>query len=143
MDDIIKSSIESRRNAIFSTYNVKDSGNLKTIEDYFKKVEEFAKDCKDINDFETKFMSSTLSQEYTNIFVQLSQTETTNDGVAPSVVENDEYTMQDELKDDIERGIRRRARQEVYDKARDIPVVGEAMTAKQHFDFFSRFKKKK
>ena len=38
--------------------------------------------------------------------------------------------------------MRRRARQDIYNKARDIPVVGEALTAKQHFDFFSRFKKK-
>ena len=35
------------------------------------------------------------------------------------------------------------ARQEAYDTIRDIPIVGDAMTVKQHFDFFSRFRKKK
>ena len=33
--------------------------------------------------------------------------------------------------------------QAAYDKARDIPGVGEALSIKQHVDFFSRFKKKK
>ena len=33
--------------------------------------------------------------------------------------------------------------QKVYDQARDIPGVGEAMAIKQHADFFSRFIKKK
>lgn len=143
MNDLIKTSIESRRNALFSAYDIKDPGNLKTIDDYFVKLEEFAKDCKDVTDFETKFMSSPLSKEYTDLFVQISQTECTTEGVAPTITENDEYTLQDELKDDAERLMRRKARQKAYDVARDIPVLDEALTAKQHFDFFSRFRKKK
>ena len=34
------------------------------------------------------------------------------------------------------------ARQDAYNAARDVPILGEAMTAKQHFDFFDRFRKK-
>ena len=34
MDNIIKTSVESRRNALFSAYDIKDPGNLKTIDDY-------------------------------------------------------------------------------------------------------------
>ena len=34
-------------------------------------------------------------------------------------------------------------RQEAYEKTRDMPIIGDIMTAKQHIDFFSRFKKKK
>lgn len=32
--------------------------------------------------------------------------------------------------------------QKVMDTARGIPVVGDAMSIKQHVDFFKRFKKK-
>ena len=142
MDSIIKSSIESRKNAIFATYDVKSPGNLKDIEDFFKRVEDFAKDCKDVTDFETKFAASPLAQEYSSLFVQIMQTESTTDGTPPTPNNEVDYTFHDELKDDVERRVRRKARQEAYDKVRDVPVIGEAMTAKQHFDFFSRFRKK-
>ena len=143
MDNIIKTSVESRRNALFSAYDIKDPGNLKTIDDYFKRLEEFAKDFTDISEFETKLLESPLSKEYSDLFVQIMNTESTIDGKPPVVQENNEYTVQDELKDDLERGVRRKARQDAYDVARDIPVLKDAMTAKQHFDFFSRFRKKK
>ena len=142
MNEILKPSIESRRTALFSSYDIKDSGNLKTIEEYFKKLEEFAKDYNDIMEFETAFASSPLSKEYSDLFVQIMNTESTIDGKAPVHEKEEEYTIQDELKDDMERAVRRKARQEAYDKVRDIPVVGEAMSVKQHFDFFNRFRKK-
>lgn len=142
MNELLKPSIESRKNALFSSYDIKDPGNIKAIDEYFKKVEEFAKDYNDVMAFETAFASSPLQQEYSDLFVQIMNTENTIDGVAPSVEVEEEYTIADELNDDLERAVRRRARQDAYDKARDIPIVGEAMTAKQHFDFFNRFRKK-
>ena len=143
MDNIVKTSVESRRNALFSAYDIKDPGNLKTIDDYFKRLEDFAKDFTDISEFEAKLLESPLSKEYSDLFVQIMNTESTIDGKPPVIQENTEYTVQDEIKDDLERRVRRRARQDAYDAARDIPVLGDAMTAKQHFDFFSRFRKKK
>ena len=143
MNDIIKPSIESRKQALFSAYDIQDPGNLKTIEDYFKKLEEFAKDYNDVMAFETAFASSPLCKEYSDLFVQIMNTEKTVDGKAPVVDVQEEYTLHDEMRDDMERAVRRRARQDAYDAARDVPILGEAMTAKQHFDFFSRFKKKK
>lgn len=142
MNDILKPSIESRKTALFSAYDIKDPGNLKTIDDYFKKLEEFAKDYNDVMAFETAFASSPLCQEYSDLFVQIMNTECTIDGKAPVVEVQEEYTLQDEMRDDMERAVRRRARQDAYDVARDLPVIGEAMTAKQHFDLFDRFRKK-
>ena len=142
MNEILRPSIESRKNALFSAYDIKDPGNLEAINNYFKKLEEFAKDYNDVMEFETSFASSPLCSEYSNLFVQIMNTESTTDGVAPVQEESTEYTIQDELKDDMERAVRRRARQDAYDKVRDIPVVGQAMEAKQHFDFFNRFRKK-
>ena len=143
MNDIKTCCIDSRKNAIFSSYNVKDPGTIKMIDDFFKKVEEFANDCKDIQDFETKFSSSPLNKEYTDLFTMVMQTEVDSEGNAPVVEQEEEYTIQDEINDDLKRAVRRKARQDVYDVARDVPVLGEAMTAKQHFDLFSKFRKKK
>ena len=143
MNDIKTCCIESRKNAIFNSYNVKDPGTLNMIDSYFLKLEEFAKDCIDIQDFESKFALSPLCKEYSDLFVLVMNSEVTTDGQAPINNVEEEYTIQDEVADDVKRGIRRRVRQDTYNKARDIPVIGEAMTAKQHFDFFSRFKKKK
>ena len=142
MNDIKMNCIESRRNAIFASYNVKDPGTLKMIEDYFEKLEEFSKNCSDVMDFETKFSTSPLAKEYGDLFVLIMNSEPDINGNIPVKEVEEEYTIQDEIKDDINREIRRKARQDIYDKARDIPVLGEALTAKQHFDFFSRFKKK-
>jgi hypothetical protein len=143
MNDILKPSIDSRKQALFSAYDIQDPGNLKTIEDYFKRLEEFAKDYNDVMAFETAFASSPLCKEYSDLFVQIMNTERTVDGQAPVVDVPEEYTLHDEIKDDMERAVRRRARQDAYNAARDVPILGEAMTAKQHFDFFNRFRKKK
>ena len=93
-------------------------------------------------EFEKAFASSPLQQEYSDLFVQIMNTENTIDGVAPVVDVEEEYTIHDELKDDLERAVRRKARQDAYNKARDIPVLGDVMNAKQHFDLFNKFRKK-
>ena len=56
--------------------------------------------------------------------------------------EEKEESVLEEIGDDAARYVRRKARQEAYDKVRDVPVVGEVLTAKQHFDFINRFRKK-
>jgi hypothetical protein len=143
MNDLVKGCVEGRKNALFASYNIKDPGTLSQIDDYFKRVEEFAKDCTDVMDFETKFASSPLSQEYTDLFTMVMSTEVDSDGNAPVTTVEEEYTIQDEMIDDATRLARRKARQKVYDVARDVPGLGQAITAKQHVDFFGRFFKKK
>ena len=143
MNEKLKPSIESRKTALFSAYDIKDPGNLKAIDDYFKKLEDFAKDYDDVMKFETAFASSPLCQEYSDLFVQIMNTENTIDGQAPVHEVEEEYTLHDELADDMKRAARRRVRQDVTDKARRTPIIGDVMTAKQHYDLFSRFKKKK
>ena len=74
MNDNIKPCIESRKTALFTSYDIKDPGNLKIIDDYFKKLEEFAKDYTDVMEFENAFASSPLQQEYSDLFVQIMTT---------------------------------------------------------------------
>ena len=48
-----------------------------------------------------------------------------------------------EIVDDMTHTARMQARMEAEKTLRNAPIIGDVMTAKQHFDFFSRFKSKK
>ena len=152
MNELIKASIDSRLNAFYNAYDITQVDIKNKIEDLFKRIEEFGSTCSDNMDFETKFATSPLNQEYIELFTLVATScpakkiETTDN----SDVKSDSEYVKDEIvsdikyaADDLTQPIRRQAYQQAYDKARDIPVVGEVMNAKQHFDFFSRFKKKK
>ena len=65
MDSIVKQSIDGRKMAFSSAYELTDVYKKK-IDELFKKIEELGETCKDAMDFETKFMASPLNQEYTN-----------------------------------------------------------------------------
>ena len=71
MNDIKVSCIDSRRNAVNSSYTGNDEKILNMIADFFKRLEEFAKDCNDVADFEVKFQKSPLAQEYTSLFTKI------------------------------------------------------------------------
>ena len=139
MDDIIKNCIESRKNAIYSVYDISEGKIKDKIENYFKKLEEFAKGCKDVSDFETKFATSSFAKEYTDLFIELN-----NDKSAKlkSIGEDIAFTGK-EIADDLTHRARMEARQEMHDKVMSIPILGDVIQAKQTLDLFSRFKKKK
>lgn len=92
------------------------------------------------------------NKEYINLFTEVASNSEPIQYTGDNQVEAKSTSQQvlDEVKSDIDYTIkdatlpaRRAARQAAYDTARDIPVVGEIMTAKQHIDFFARFRKKK
>lgn len=135
MNEMVKNSVESRKTAIFSSYEITDEKLLKKIDDYFNKLNDYASKYDDVMKFETEFASSPLSKEYTDLFVEISKINNPTEPESNMIIE--------EIKDDMKTHARRKAYQETYDKARDLPVIGEAMNIKQHYDFFSRFKKNK
>ena len=139
MNDIKTCCIDSRRTAIASTYTGNDEKILSMIDDFFNRLEEFAKECKDVSDFETKFQSSPLSQEYNALFTKIM-----GGGIdtKSEVCDAAKYAVED-VADSISLRARRETREQVESELRNTPVIGDVMTAKQHFDFFSRFKKKK
>ncbi|MBR3177543.1 hypothetical protein IKF27_01915 [Candidatus Saccharibacteria bacterium] len=151
MDQNVKTSIDARENAITSTYAL--DGELKIkFDELFKKIEELGKTAKDSADFEAKFASSPLNQEYMDLFTEIAtkNTATGLKGVAnasgASMGEIIAEGVMDQAGNRIKRAVmptRAQINQAAYDKARDIPGVGDAMTIKQHVDFFSRFRKKK
>ena len=137
MDDLIKNSIESRIDCIYNSYEVEDENIKDEIIDIKNRLYELGRTCNDVGEFETKLAGSSLNQEYIDLFTELAM----NCKVKGSE-EEDEDNILDEIGDDISRHVRRRVKQDAYDKVRDVPVVGEVLTAKQHFDFFKRFRKK-
>lgn len=142
MNEYVKSCVDSRKMAIYNTYDIKNQENIDYLNDFFKRLEEFASNYSDAADFEQAFQTSSFNQEYINIFTKISTTESIKEEIMQASASPVDDEPDNELRDDLTRAVRRGARQEAYDKARDIPVVGDVMTAKQHFDFFSRFRKK-
>lgn len=152
MNDLVRNCIESRRTAIFNAYDVKNEDNLNKIEEFFKKLEDFANNYDDVMAFEGAFVSSELNQEYMSLFTQIATTE------APKNINVDDYKQQDSLQlsgdeiaqmaaDELVEGVTSKARgiayREAYDKVRDIPGVGDAIDIKNKIDFFGRFRKNK
>ena len=151
MEESVKASIKGRIDAIYSAYEINDEDIKKKIVDLSMKLEDLGYSCKDSMDFETKLAASPLNQEYIDLFTLIvtSCPAKTIEHAENHVMSDAEYIADSAavearcMVDDITMPARRKARQEAYDAARDVPVLGEVMTAKQHFDFFSRFKKKK
>lgn len=139
MDQIIKQSIDGRKNAIFASYSVTDKKILDEIEALFKDINEFGEKFKDVMEFEKEFASSPLSSRYTNIFVELAKQDI--DLEKPSIGEMVMDRVGTNLKNRIipSRAVRADARDQAI---RSIPVVGDIVDAKQKIDLFSRFGKK-
>lgn len=151
MNELVKTSIEARKKAIYNGYKIQDEGLKNKIEELFKRIMEFGEGCKDAGDFEAKFANSPLNQEYIDIFTKVATTceQIQYDTTPTSPVKSDEEIAKEEVASEIRyqakeatMPIRRAVRQETYDQARDIPIIGNILSVKQHIDFFSRFKKK-
>ena len=85
-------------------------------------------------EFETAFAASPLAKEYTDLFML---------AVNAQAADDMRDSAKDEMIDDAARFARRKARQEAYDVARDIPGLGQAMSVKQQADFLGMFRRKK
>jgi len=151
MDETVKACIKGRLDAIYNAYEINNDEIKNKIVDFSMKMEDLGYSCKDSVDFETKFASD-LNKEYTDLFTLIvascpCKLQPVQDN--PDAKSNGEVIAENaasDLKymaDDLTSPMRHQAYQATYDAARDVPVLGEVMTAKQHFDFFSRFKKKK
>lgn len=144
MDSNVKISIDARKNAILNAYELSEKSK-KEVEDLFTKIEELGTECKDAGEFESKFAASPLNKEYMDLFTKLATAGAevgTVGGVAKQAVKN---AAEGAVRSTIGSAVpttRAAVHQKVFDAARDIPGVGEALGVKQHVDFFKRFKKK-
>ncbi len=69
----VKYSIDGRKNAFSTTYELTDEIK-KEIDELFVRIEEFGNTCVDGSDFETKFATSPLNQEYITLFTKVATT---------------------------------------------------------------------
>lgn len=150
MKDDVKLCVESRKTAILSSFELTNDFK-KQLDELFSNIENLAKGCSDAQDFETKFMSSELNQEYTDLYADIAQS------CKCIIVHEDNYVEEkskggrvlDEvssdakyLADDITRPARRQARMKMESKLRDTPL-GKVEQASNMFHLFKRFKKPK
>ena len=149
MNDLVKTSIEGRKNAIFSAYEITDESIKAKIDDLFSRINEFGENCTDNMDFETKFASSSLNQEYIQLFTDIATTCT------PIVRKTEERHVKSDseyIADEVASEIRYQAKEatlparrvmheEALKAARNTPVVGEVMQATQIADLFGGFKR--
>ena len=130
MNEYVKQSIEGRRMAFSSAYELTDTYKKK-VDELFKRIEEFGKDCNDAMDFETKFMSSPLNKEYTDLFTEVASN--CKYILPPPVERTDIKSDKEQLRDeaisdakyiakDLTLPARRAAREAFDKKMRDTPL---------------------
>lgn len=145
MDEAIKMSIEGRKNAITSAYNLNDK-QKKEVDDLFAEMEKLGMEAKDSGDFETKLAASPLNQQYIDLFTKIAtdsaKSDTTKGVIAGTAAGAAESVLRSAVGARVPT-TRAAVHQKAYDAARDIPGVGEVLEVKQYADFFGRFKKKK
>jgi len=130
MNEYVKQSIDGRRMAFSSAYELTDTYKKK-VEELFKRIEDFGKSCTDAMDFETKFMASPLNKEYTDLFTEVA---TNCKYILPPPVDNPdvksdaEYYRDEAISDakylakDLTMPARRKAREAFDKKMRDTPL---------------------
>lgn len=138
MDKLIISSIDSRKNALFSNYKISDSKIINKVEEVFTKIEKLGEKCKDLTEFENKFQESSLNQEYSNLFVLVAQSNINIEA---------KQTIKERVKDDITAksspsAVKRNLKEKVAQEVRKTPVIGDILNIKQHIDLFNKFRRK-
>ena len=149
MDNGVKATIDARKMAFANAYELTNEFDNE-IEELFKKIYKFGESCNDAMDFENKFSSSPLNEEYMNLFVKIgskcpakkydsgeSTTESNGKKIFDEASSDAKYVM-----DEITRPARRQARMEMDSKLRDTPL-GKIEQASNMFHLFKRFKKPK
>ena len=148
MDESVKNSIKSRQDAFEMSYELTDAIK-KEVDALFEKIYEFGKTCKDAIDFETKFASSPLNQEYINMFTKVAQkckakeiahtenhVKSTGEQVLDDVGSDARY-----LARELSMPARRKARMEMDSKMRNTPL-GKIEQANNTFWLFKKIKGK-
>ena len=146
MDKIIEQSIKARKDAIYNTYKVSPEKEQK-VNALFKEIEKLGNECKDANDFETKFAKSPLNQKYLDLFTEIA---TDKNNLGGEIAKGTAAGIAESIADQtINQVVPTKAavHQKAYDAARDIPVLGDAIDLGQKASYASHltklFKKRK
>lgn len=146
MEASVKTSIDSRKSSFEMSYELTDEAR-KDIDELFSRIEEFGQSCKDAMDFETKFASSPLNQEYMDMFTKISKKckvkgldngseESKGKRILKEAGSDAKY-----LAEDLTMPARRQARMKFDQKMRNTPL-GKIEQANNTFWLFKKIKHK-
>ena len=143
MNENIKNSIDARKLAFYGAYKIDDENLKQEINELFDRINELGATCVDVTDFENKFQSSTLNQEYINLFKKTALAckpiviNEINDAIDDKAeeVKNEVVSGLVNAADDITRPARRRIKWRIYDFLRDVPIIKEFIIARQYKEF--------
>lgn len=156
MDEYVKQSIDTRRNAFSASYEI-SAEMQKKIDKLFSQIEELGLKCKDVGEFEAEFSKSPLNQQYLDLFTEIATGATAKNSMAGDSVaaEVKGSAAKDTIKgvaggmaeSAVERAksrvlpTRAAVHQKTYDVARDIPVVGDAIDVGQKASYIKHLGK--
>ena len=142
MNEIIKISIDSRKQALLNAYNITDKKVILEIDDLFNKIYEFGENYSESEEFEKEFSNSPLNEEYLAFFTELATKYKPRD---PSEINIDINTDTEKLSKEMKSKapkekvkvldpLKRRLKWDIYEKAREIPGIGDILDAKNTID---------
>ncbi|RYC74924.1 hypothetical protein [Candidatus Nanosyncoccus alces] len=135
MDEYIKQSISTRRDAIEAFYGAGAEGKKK-VAGLFDEIEELGDKCKDVGEFEAEFAKSPLNQKYLDLFTELSIVGAGASGggmagnCASAVVDGVMEGVADRALDEAKRAVlptRAAVHQKAYDEVRKVSGLGDAI----------------
>ena len=148
MEEIIKTSIKGRYDALFNAYMIKDEKIKEEIDTLFKKINEFGEQYNSVENFERDFQADKLNQEYINLFTKIATSCKPIVYESNNNVKDNSHPILDELAsdakyiaDDLTMPARRKAREEFDKKMRDTPL-GKIEQANNMRYLFKRIFKK-
>lgn len=144
MDKLIKQSIDSRRDAIKNSFEVV-AGTQKKIDALFVEIEKLGEKCRDAGEFEAEFSKSPLNQKYMDLFTEIATKSATKNAVKGVAAGALKSAADDTLRKVVP--TRAAVHQKVYDEARSIPGVGDAIDVAEKASYAGHlaklFRKKK
>ena len=157
MDKYIKQTIDARRNAFAASYEF-GAAEQQKIDALFVEIDKLGEKCKDVSEFEAEFAKSPLNQKYLDLFTEIATNgqakvqapKVSKAAVGKMVAEGTAVGIAESVADQAINTIaptRAAVNQEVYDTARKVPVLGDAIDIGQKAGYASHladlFRKKK
>ena len=128
MDEYIKQSIKSRKDAFSMSFEV-SAEMQKKIDALFSEIEKLGAKCKDVQEFEAEFSKSPLNQQYMDLFTEIA-TESAGKQAAGQVAKSMAVGAVESIARNALGGVvptRAAVHQKAYDEVRKVPGLGNAI----------------
>lgn len=128
MDEYIKQSIKSRKDAFSMSFQVSEKMQKK-IDALFSEIEKLGASCKDVGEFEAEFQKSPLNQKYMDLFTEIA-TESAGKQAAGQVAKSMATGAVEGIAKNALGGVvptRASVHQKAYDEVRKVPGLGNAI----------------